>query len=49
MDVGLVGLVLLGGEAAEAREHLRRDPDGKLRLFCAIGAVLGLALRTVFS
>ena len=28
MNVGLVGLVLFGGEAAEAREHLRRDPDG---------------------
>ena len=28
MDVGLVGLVLFGGEAAEAREHFRRDPDG---------------------
>jgi hypothetical protein len=28
VDVGLVGLVLFGGEAAEAREHLRRDPDG---------------------
>lgn len=28
VDVGLVGLVLFGGEAPEAREHLRRDPNG---------------------
>ena len=28
VDVGLVRLVLFGGEAAEAREHLRRDPNG---------------------
>jgi len=28
VDVGLVGLVLVGGEAAEACEYLRLDPDG---------------------
>lgn len=28
VDVGLVGLVLFGGEASEARKDLRRDPDG---------------------
>jgi hypothetical protein len=36
VDVGLVGLVLFGGEAAEAREHLRRDPDGD-QLFSVSG------------